>query len=59
MFLCTFPLSYFESVCTFSNTSAMTAQTDNKPVYHWKDVTEEFVDAAGELQLGELLHDAS
>lgn len=37
----------------------MTVQTENKAIYHWRDVTGEFVDAAGELQLGELLHDAS
>lgn len=37
----------------------MTIQPDNKAVYHWRDVTSEFIEAAGELELGELLHDAS
>ncbi|CAC5376619.1 NAA35 [Mytilus coruscus] len=41
------------------NKQEMTIQTDNKPVYHWRDVTSEFIEAAGELELGELLHDAS
>ncbi|KAL5004056.1 hypothetical protein ScPMuIL_017512 [Solemya velum] len=30
-----------------------------RPVYNWKDVTEEFISAASQLKLGELLHDQS
>ncbi|CAG2221312.1 MAK10 [Mytilus edulis] len=41
------------------NKQEMTIQPDNKAVYHWRDVTSEFIEAAGELELGELLHDAS
>ena len=28
-------------------------------VYNWKDITEEFVEASNDLELGELLHDTS
>ncbi|XP_076101281.1 N-alpha-acetyltransferase 35, NatC auxiliary subunit-like isoform X5 [Mytilus galloprovincialis] len=41
------------------NKQEMTIHPDNKAVYHWRDVTSEFIEAAGELELGELLHDAS
>ncbi|XP_063432327.1 N-alpha-acetyltransferase 35, NatC auxiliary subunit-like [Mytilus trossulus] len=41
------------------NKQEMAIQPDNKAVYHWRDVTSEFIEAAGELELGELLHDAS
>ncbi|KAJ8304627.1 hypothetical protein KUTeg_018210 [Tegillarca granosa] len=30
-----------------------------RPVYNWKDVTKEFIEASSQLQLGELLHDSS
>jgi len=32
--------------------------TTEQPIYNWKDITSQFVEACGELQLGELLHDS-
>ena len=28
-------------------------------LYNWKDVTEEFIEASNDLELGDLLHDSS
>jgi len=33
--------------------------TDNKPQYNWRDITDEFIQASSDLQLGELLHDST
>ncbi|XP_021369661.1 N-alpha-acetyltransferase 35, NatC auxiliary subunit-like isoform X1 [Mizuhopecten yessoensis] len=32
---------------------------DNRPTYNWVDITQEFVEASSDLQLGELLHDST